>query len=377
MLVAIASFLGNTRDISCLARTNRRAYEVLDRYLYRFDVKTAKYNPKAFRFTCYYSGRDLDIDSITKRSLDAGADINSLFSDILVEDEDDDEEDEEADEDNEKDCTKTAIYLAATSKNLSRVQMLIEAGANINSTCTRGKSVLVYAIEANSLDLVRLVLAQPDIDLKCAGRTRYPLLLTAVVQDSVEIAKTLLPLVDPNQIDCQIITPLRMAVWKQNYEMVALLPSDDRTTPNEWELADVKAALAHPGINPSPPIPLTQSTFGIACGCSSLEIVKLLHNDDRTHVDFSYDGEPLPALFAFYQEQGGNADFLVRSTKSKKARNAIFLEACESIDYKYAVDILALAADDDRKHAERWAEAASAEGWKDLAAAVAAKWNAA
>ncbi len=140
MLVAIASFLGNTRDISCLARTNRRAYEVLDRYLYRFDVKTAKHNPKAFRFTCYYS---------------------------------------------------------------------------------------------------------------------------------------------------------------------------------------------------------------------------------------------LPALFAFYQEQGGNADFLVRSTKSKKARNAIFLEACESIDYKYAVDILALAADDDRKHAERWAEAASAEGWKDLAAAVAAKWNAA
>ncbi|OAA74918.1 hypothetical protein LEL_06906 [Akanthomyces lecanii RCEF 1005] len=114
-----------------------------------------------------------------------------------------------------------------------------------------------------------------------------------------------------------------------------------------------------------------------ACGCSSLEIVKLLHDDDRTHVDFSYDGEPLPALFAFYQEQGGNADFLVRSTKSKKARNAIFLEACESIDYKYAVDILALTADDDRKYAERWAEAASAEGWKDLAAAVAAKWNAA
>ena len=122
---------------------------------------------------------------------------------------------------------------------------------------------------------------------------------------------------------------------------------------------------------------MTESTFGISCSCSSLEIVRLLHDDDRTNVDFSYDGEPLPALFAFYQEQGGNVDLLIRSTKSKKARNAIFVEACESIQHVWAVDVLALATDDDRKYAERWAEAASPEGWKDLPAAVAAKWNAA
>lgn len=155
MLIGIASCLGSPHSISCLARTNLRAYEVLERYLYRFDVETAKFCPKAFRFTCLPARGDLAIDGITKKSLDAGADINTLITGSVYPGE-------------EMLFALTAMCMAALFKNLLRAQKLIDAGASVNSTCTSGKSVLVYAVESRSLELVRLLIEQPGIQLKHA-----------------------------------------------------------------------------------------------------------------------------------------------------------------------------------------------------------------
>ena len=42
---------------------------------------------------------------------------------------------------------KTALHIASNNHNISVVQMLLEAGADINSTCESGKSALHYAAE--------------------------------------------------------------------------------------------------------------------------------------------------------------------------------------------------------------------------------------
>ncbi|XWW94308.1 hypothetical protein V2A60_002251 [Cordyceps javanica] len=73
MLLVIASFLGSTANISRLARTNRRMFQTLDRYLYDYDVATSVYCPEALRISSCYGGSSRHVNSVIRKSLAARA----------------------------------------------------------------------------------------------------------------------------------------------------------------------------------------------------------------------------------------------------------------------------------------------------------------
>ncbi|KAM3544644.1 hypothetical protein ARSEF1564_002512 [Beauveria bassiana] len=270
LLVAIASFLGSTRSISRFARTNRRTFQVIEHYIYRYDVKTSKHSPKALRNTSLFPRSRRDANSIIPKSLAAGAHVNgSLY-----------------------------ILKAAETGNAALVRILLEAGAKVNSTCWMGISVLGYAMEANNIKTVHLLFSQLGIDLDYWCRHQEPVLLTAVARDKLDLAEVLLPLVDPNQIGQEGITPLRLA------------------------------------------------------------IAELLHDDWRTDVEFSSRIDQTPARMAFYHAEVSNMDFPIHFKKRKTARHILFYLACGGGNFGLAEEILELATHDDEEFLKRWKEAA-------------------
>ncbi|KAM3447080.1 hypothetical protein MY3296_009075 [Beauveria thailandica] len=341
LLVAIASFLGSTGSISKFARTNRRMFQVLEHYLYRYDVKTSKLVPKALRITSCSPRGGSDANSIILKSLAAGADVNASLN-IFKRD------DEEMMGDT---IYTTAISMAAMRGNAALVRILLEAGAKVNSTCFMGISVLGYAVEANNIETVHLLLSQPGIDLNYCCWRQDTALLTAVALDKLDFAELLLPLVNPNHTGSAGHTPLRLAVQHQNDSMVSLLLSDPRTNPNDMtELPSI---------------------FALACSLSNTKIVELLHDDWRTDVESSGDIEQTPASMVFVHTEFSNMDFLIRSKKCKTARHVLFCLACRHGDLGIAEKVLELATHDDEQFLERWEEAAQTAGWEELATRVA------
>lgn len=60
--------------------------------------------------------------------------------------------------------SQTALMLAVSHGNLDMVQMLIEAGADINIQDDDGSTSLMCAAEHGHIDIVKYLLAQPDCD---------------------------------------------------------------------------------------------------------------------------------------------------------------------------------------------------------------------
>ncbi|KAK8145005.1 hypothetical protein G3M48_005059 [Beauveria asiatica] len=283
LLVAIASFLGSTGSISKFARTNRHLFQVLEHYLYRYDVKTSNLCPKALSIASCFPRSRSDANSIISKSLAAGADVNASFLTLNF--------------DSKKVMRKylptIAISMAAMTGNAALVRILLEAGAKVNATCYMdGGPVLSYALRADNIETVHLLLAQPGIHLRYWDPQHDTALLTAVARDKLDFAELLLPLVNPNQTGNRGETPLELAVQHQNYSMVSLLLSDPRTNP-------------HAG----------RSVFALACSLSSTKIVELLHDDLRTDVEFDCWIDDTPAGMAFAHAEFSNMDFLIRSNK--------------------------------------------------------------
>ncbi|KAM3496961.1 hypothetical protein MY10362_009670 [Beauveria mimosiformis] len=307
-------------------------------------MKTSKFGLKALRITSCFPRSGSDVNSIIQKSLAAGADVNASLAILKCDD-----------EEIENKCFTTAISMAALTGNAALTRILLEAGAKVNSTCWMGVSVLGYAGEANNIENVRLLLAQPGIDLNYWCRQQDTALLTAVARDKLDFAEVLLPLVDPNQTGKEGITPLRLAVQKQNDSMVSLLLSDSRTNPNH-----MTARL---------------SIFALACSLSSTKIVELLHDDWRTNVESSGGIKKTPDRMAFVHDRFSNMDFLIRSDKCKTARHNLFCLACRDGDLGLAEKVLELATNDDEQFLERWEEAAQTAGWEELATRVAKRWH--
>lgn len=60
--------------------------------------------------------------------------------------------------------SQTALMLAVSHGNFTMVQMLVEAGADINIQDDDGSTALMCAAEQGHLDIIKYLLAQPDCD---------------------------------------------------------------------------------------------------------------------------------------------------------------------------------------------------------------------
>ncbi|EEZ95357.1 ankyrin repeat domain-containing protein [Legionella longbeachae] len=61
--------------------------------------------------------------------------------------------------------SQTPLIMASIANNIKAVQELLNYGAEINKTDAENKSALHYAVEANHLNIVKLLLESPDIDV--------------------------------------------------------------------------------------------------------------------------------------------------------------------------------------------------------------------
>lgn len=59
---------------------------------------------------------------------------------------------------------QTALMLAVSHGNIDMVQMLLDAGADINIQDEDGSTALMCAAEHGRIDIVKLLLAQSDCD---------------------------------------------------------------------------------------------------------------------------------------------------------------------------------------------------------------------
>ncbi|OAA53279.1 Ankyrin repeat-containing domain protein [Cordyceps fumosorosea ARSEF 2679] len=373
MLLAIASFLGSTGSISRLARTSRRMRHILDKYLYFYDVDTSPKGARALcAASCFPKANRETSRRIIAKSLAAGADVNATLE---IHPEDDVEPDGswKGMLGNSHTYHTTALAMAVFTGNAALVRLLLNAGANINATCWMGVSVLRYAMISGDLPIVRLLAAWPGIDIGGWCRQQDAPLLDAVDRGALDLVRALLPHADPNRPGRDGVAPLRMAVQKQNCDMVALLLSDPRTDPNDMTGVGVCPIIGAKKYSAAGPRPL--SIFATACRLKSTPIVQLLHDDARTDVDWCLEEWQSPVTVALSHQRLSNVDILIGSNKSKTARNVIFCNACMNRDFELASRVLSLSTYDDRIFAKRWAEEAQAAGLQELATQVAAKWN--
>lgn len=76
----------------------------------------------------------------------------------------------------------TPLMYATSGGHTSIVQMLLRGGANVNLVCERSTSSLHRAIAINNVNIARILLDQPNIDLDVIDTSRYdqtPLMLAA------------------------------------------------------------------------------------------------------------------------------------------------------------------------------------------------------
>lgn len=149
----------------------------------------------------------------------------------------------------------TALMLAARTGNLEAVRLLLDGGADVNvKESWHGETALVWAAGENHADVVALLLEHgADIgakttefvwDLEQTGvssqlpRGGITALANAARENAIEAAEVLLAHgADPNTLDPDGISVLRVAVANQNHDMSILL-LDHGADPHDGAFAD-------------------------------------------------------------------------------------------------------------------------------------------
>ncbi|KAJ6782941.1 hypothetical protein PWT90_03093 [Aphanocladium album] len=303
LLIHIANFLPDISDLSKFVCTNKRNHSILGHNLFRRDVLES--GPRCSAALCWAlnskSGKEETRLLVAKKSIKAGVDVNAPL-DL-----------KEFATGPSGNCKLTPLAMTTTDDSLALAQLLIDAGdASWNIASLYGSSPWC-----------------------------------------------LLPHVDPNEHDASGLTALFLAVKGQNAEMVALLLAQDNLDPNVvMSRADTDAGLNAtmgmivPGFGTPP------TAFVLACRMASLEIIKLLHDDDRVNVDFARGGHNQAVKTAFMSSRAANVDFLLRSRKSQTARLQLFCWACDSGDIRMARRALRWANHHDKERIEQYTDAA-------------------
>ena len=117
------------------------------------------------------------------------------------------------------------LIKAVNASDIDKIQLLLAAGEDVNSTDNNGSTPLIEAVSQNNTELLRLLLAVPGIDVNKAGQNSNTPLIEAVSQNNTELLRLLLavPGIDVNKAGQYGDTPLIEAVSQNNTELLRLL----------------------------------------------------------------------------------------------------------------------------------------------------------
>ena len=117
------------------------------------------------------------------------------------------------------------LIKAVNASDIDKIQRLLAAGADVNSTDNNGSTPLIEAVSQNNTELLRLLLAVPGIDVNKTNQNGSTPLIEAVSQNNTELLRLLLavPGIDVNKTNQNGSTPLIEAVSQNNTELLRLL----------------------------------------------------------------------------------------------------------------------------------------------------------
>ena len=84
-----------------------------------------------------------------------------------------------------------ALYAAVQKGDIASIQLLLEAGANVNAKATRDETPIIPAIYYNHLDVVKLLVAA-GADVNAKAQNGDPAVVLAIRKGKLEIVQTLL-----------------------------------------------------------------------------------------------------------------------------------------------------------------------------------------
>lgn len=139
------------------------------------------------------------------------------------------EADPAAGDDNYDDLS--AVMLASIKDDVKILDIVLRHSRDINCSCRKGRTALLYAISNESINAVRLLLAQKTIEVECADDDGWTALIVAASVGMTGIIKDLVAHgADLNSGTIRGGTPLMQAVWKNHTEtakMVLSFPAID------------------------------------------------------------------------------------------------------------------------------------------------------
>ncbi len=151
------------------------------------------------------------------------------------------------------------LIKAVNASDIDKIQRLLAAGADVNSTDNNGSTPLIEAVSQNNTELLRLLLAVPGIDVNKTNQTGYTPLCYATFSGHSECVRLLLtaPGIDANKAEKNGWSPLYWAIHYCNTECVRLL-------------------LTAPGIDVNQTDKLGETPLGQAASIDIPEIVRIL-----------------------------------------------------------------------------------------------------
>lgn len=128
--------------------------------------------------------------------------------------------------------------ICSKNQNSSVLKLLIQAGANVNTTNAEGYTALHLALLRGDTENVKLLLASRDIDVNQVDANGQTPLVIAIKKRQEEHVRLLLtaPGIDVNKTDTRGYTPLRWAAYMNHTQSVTLLLRKDGIMINKGDL---------------------------------------------------------------------------------------------------------------------------------------------
>lgn len=145
--------------------------------------------------------------------------------------------------DPEKDCM-TPLINACQKGNIDIIRFLLDSGADINLECKQGYTPLINACSCKKIDVIRLLIDRgADVNLSSFD-DENPLLI-AVKSGNSEIVEILLqsPAIDLNVIDLYGDTPLKYTIDVGNFDITQILLLHGAYMPNDFNYENYEHAF--------------------------------------------------------------------------------------------------------------------------------------
>ncbi|KAJ3476421.1 hypothetical protein NLG97_g9133 [Lecanicillium saksenae] len=372
ILLEIAACLCDSGDISRLSRSNKRLYELLDDFLYKYD--------SILRHTADYSDGQADRQgesdalawaawnanfTVTRKAIKAGADCNAeveSYHDALQE--------------SDISWWPTPMNFAILSGNTEMASRIIEHGGCVSlQECKNGDPAIFIALAIRSLSMVKFICQLHGFDSYVTDSYERGIMDRAVYHQNPEIVHYLLSLFDQRhrKISFETDGALHIACYWGHYKMVGNLLQCEHVSKDLN--SDYERVIQHGYHDYCDVIP-EQTPFSLVCHRGYLDVAKLLFRYDKRLINTACWVGKTPIEYAMLECHVDVVAFLLESTDyDTHELDLVFEFAVEMRSHSLAKRCIELMEELDDVYAPDWGDGARSCHWLDLERLIEEKYQ--